>query len=80
MNLAWQMSAFLVTAWEALAKQHEADSIWDLPVEFNDVKMLMPVPFEKGQKVTLEVRIDFKNHFQASQSHIQHVSPTLKWC
>ena len=58
------MSAFLVTAWEALAKEHEADSIWELPVEFNDVKILMPVPLEKGQKVVLEVRIDFSHRFQ----------------
>ena len=63
--MAVQMSAFLVTAWEALAKKHDADSIWEFPVEFLDVQILMPVPVQPDQQIILGVAFNFSNGFQA---------------
>lgn len=53
-----------MTAWEALARKRTGGVIWDFPVEFNNVRILMPVPIARDQKVTLEVSLDFSHHFQ----------------
>ena len=62
-----QMSCFLVTAWEAFAKQHEK-SIWDLPVEFSDVHVYQPVSVNRGDKVQLDVSWNFGGNWQVGDS------------
>ena len=58
-----QLACFLVTAWEAFA-QFEEKTIWEVPVEFLDVQVFMPVQAERTAKVHLGVLFDFSNRFQ----------------
>ena len=58
-----QMSCFVVTAWEAFAKQKEK-SIWDCPVEFTDVHVFQPVSVKRGDKVLIQVAWDYSGNFQ----------------
>ena len=58
-----QLSCFLVTAWEAFA-QWEEKTIWEMPVEFLNVRVHRPVQAERTAKVHLGVIFDFSNNFQ----------------
>ena len=60
------MSAFLIAAWECLAKREGICSLWDLHVEFPDVRILMPVPVQPGERVLLQVALSHDQHFQVS--------------
>ena len=60
-----QLACFLVTAWEAFA-QWEEKLIWDVPVEFTEVSVYMPVQVERTAKVQLDVIFDFSNRFQVT--------------
>ena len=57
------MACFLVTAWEVFAK-FEQKSIWECPVEFQDVLVLAPIRAERTDKVRIRVLFDFDDSFQ----------------
>jgi len=59
------MAAFMVSAWECLAKGAGA-SMWDFPVVFEDVLVLAPVRGERGVAVTLNVSLDKSQRFQVN--------------
>ena len=78
--LDFQMSCFVVTAWEALAAQ-EGKTIWEMPVEWKHVEIHQPVRAERTEKVELGVLFDFNHTFQVSHSPVpldQWRSATLK--
>lgn len=58
-----QATSYLVTAWEALAAQHEK-TMAELPVVFEDVSIVQAVQTQPGDNVTLSVLLDRSHRFQ----------------
>jgi fatty acid synthase len=58
-----QATSYLVTAWEALAAQREK-KMHELPVVFEDVRILQAVPAAPGASVALSVLLDASQRFQ----------------
>ena len=58
-----QLSCFLVLAWEAFALWEKKD-YWEVPVEFLDVLVHMPVQAERGKTVSIGVVFNYSNHFE----------------
>lgn len=58
-----QATSYLVTAWEALAAQHEK-TMAELPVVFEDVSIVQAVQAQPGDNVTLSVLLDRSHRFQ----------------
>ena len=58
-------TAYLVTAWEALAAQAGKPTT-ELPVEWSDVKVFQAVQAESDTSVTLSVLLDRSHRFQVS--------------
>ena len=58
-----QATSYLVTAWEALATQHEK-TMAELPVVFEDVSIVQAVQAQPGENVTLSVLLDRSHRFQ----------------
>lgn len=61
-----QLSCFLVLAWEAYALWHRK-TYWELPVEFTDISVYMPVQAPRGGKISLGVTFDYSYKFQVTQ-------------
>ncbi|EIE23140.1 hypothetical protein COCSUDRAFT_47508 [Coccomyxa subellipsoidea C-169] len=59
-------TSYLVTAWEALATQHEK-TMAELPVVFEDVSIVQAVQAQPGENVTLSVLLDRSHRFQVLQ-------------
>ena len=67
-----QATSYLVTAWEALASQHNRRTS-DLPVVFENVRILQAVPAAADTPVKLSVSLDARHRFQVNLSWNQRM-------
>ncbi len=72
-----QATSYLVTAWEALATQHEK-TMAELPVVFEDVSIVQAVQAQPGENVTLSVLLDRSHRFQVPS--VADLIPTTELC
>lgn len=61
-----QATSYLVTAWEALANEHDVD-MGAIAVQFSNVSIIQAVSVQPGEDVTLSVLLDKSHRFQARQ-------------